>query len=100
MVSLTPISLAGPVRASTLHTKGPQISMVGVEGKKEKPVERRTREGIKKEGPTIFSSVSLFVGYKLPNINPLSFIIQFSFFSFPKSAALSEFTIQHRLGQC
>lgn len=42
----------------------------------------RGREGGNKEGPTIFFSLNLYVGYKLPNINPLSFITQFSFFTF------------------
>lgn len=51
-----------------------------VEGEKE-----GGKEGIRKEGPTMFFSLSLFVDYKLPNINPLSFIPQFSF---PKSAVL------------
>lgn len=38
-------------------------------------------EGIKKGQPFLFS-LSLFVDYKLPNINPLSFITQYSFFPF------------------
>ena len=49
MVSLTSISLAGPLRASALHDKGPQISMVGVEGRKgegkEGEASGREREG-------------------------------------------------------
>lgn len=81
------------------------MSMVGVEGRKGdgKEKEAGEKEGNKERreegGVGHFFSLCLFVGYKVPNINPLSFITQFCFFTLLNRPFLSQFTMKHGFGK-
>lgn len=72
-------------------------------GKERKEKEAGEKEGNKegREGGGVghLFSLCLFVGYKVPNINPLSFITQFCFFTFLIRQFLSQLTMKHGFGK-